>query len=123
VFSSEEIGSLDPSLTLLRQDNDGSIYGSNGMLSSVGSDGNIYVERIFIANLTQQGRTASISAWSRIDCGRMLQSTLNGSMEVNGVKTETSNTEWRYFRSESIFAQTCTAAASKRGIDWGWYTN
>jgi hypothetical protein len=114
------IRELDSTPVLLRRESDSSIYGSNGFVSNVAADRNIYVERVFVANFNEGNRTVSLVTWSQIDCGRMLHRALRGSLEVDGVTTKFDSTEWKFFNSSSVFGETCEKAASDRGITWRW---
>lgn len=112
----------DVSPVLLRSEEGSTIYGSNGFISNLADDQNLYVERIYIANFTQDGKAVSLGTYSQIDCGRGLVRTLGGRLKIDGELTEIDLTPWRGFQTTSVFATTCERAASDRGIVWRWNT-
>jgi len=119
-LTSEDIAGLSEEPMLVNRDERGSLYRSNGFVSSLTTDENLYVERIYALVRREPGRNTVLTAWKQIDCGRMLQRTSAGSILINGVKTELGSTEWDSFGSSSNYANTCEEAAKSRGINWSW---
>ena len=98
-------------------------HGTLGFLSTLESDGNLYVERIFISRLYERGVLfGTMSSLTVIDCGRMMASDRVRVMDTaSGERRTVNDTPWRSFGSGTVFAKSCEAAASDRGRTWNWY--
>ena len=97
-------------------------YGTLGFLSTLESDGNLYVERIFVSRFYERGaQFATMSSLSVIDCGRMLTSDrVRVISPMSGARETVSNTPWRSFGSATVYAKSCEAAAIERGGTWSF---
>ncbi len=113
---------FDTTPVLIQDNEEGQIFASREFVSVLGNDGNIYINRIFARNFTDNGHNFIVAKYTQIDCGRGLTRSLGGSGAIDGMQMPVDSSGWTGFRIDSPIAKTCEQAARDRGIDWSWGT-